>query len=376
MKRAILCLILALLLCFPGFAESSDTDARYTWDQLKAKKAGQTLVPTEGQKSVKRGTYQSDVTTSFPFKLESVSMQTQWLNAAKNWWSVVQLWFSTVWRWLLDFLDTLIVVFVSVPIIIVALPSAIMLAIGFSYIWWQLLKAPFVGVRSLYRHILAHRNSSVQAHTTISKPDISQHPAQHLPSSANLDPAPCHSSDRNKPLSSADFTVVFASPGDLYYHKSVCTNLSNNGVILDMPLYKAIRMGYKPCPNCCLVSSTFVAEDPSVCTAPVSTPPDSPSESHLPVVVHPSSVPSRTFGYHEARTIVRMYDLDPSADIYKITMFGTKYHRAGCYMLEKNFAYTYDVNLDVAIKEGYAPCKVCCRGMPEPDIERQSFYKP
>lgn len=96
----------------------------------------------------------------------------------------------------------------------------------------------------------------------------------------------------------------------------------------------------------------------------------------VPSVVPMPSKPVPDIVFHEARTIVRMYDLDPSAEIYQITMFGTKYHRAGCYMLEKNFAYTYDVNLDVAIKEGYAPCKVCCRGMPEPDIERESFYRP
>lgn len=104
--------------------------------------------------------------------------------------------------------------------------------------------------------------------------------------------------------------------------------------------------------------------------------PEEPSSSNLPVVVPPTPAPIRSIVFHEARTIVRMYNLDSSEDIYKITMYGTKYHRAGCYMLEKNFAYTYDVNLDVAIKEGYAPCKVCCRGMPEPDIERESFYRP
>ena len=92
MKRAILCLVLALLLCLPGFANTSSTG--YTWEQYKAKKAGQTLVPTEGQKSVKRGTYQSSVTSALPDQGEPVTEQPQWLISANHWCSISLRWLA------------------------------------------------------------------------------------------------------------------------------------------------------------------------------------------------------------------------------------------------------------------------------------------
>lgn len=46
-------------------SSSGNGSVRYTWEQLKAKKAGLPLVPTEAQKSVKRGTYASAVTTPY-----------------------------------------------------------------------------------------------------------------------------------------------------------------------------------------------------------------------------------------------------------------------------------------------------------------------
>lgn len=46
-------------------SSSANGSVRYTWEQLKAKKAGLPLVPTEAQKSVKRGTYTSEVTTPY-----------------------------------------------------------------------------------------------------------------------------------------------------------------------------------------------------------------------------------------------------------------------------------------------------------------------
>lgn len=214
MKRAVLCLVLALLLCPPGFANSSSTG--YTWEQYKAKKAGQTLVPTEGQKSVKRGTYQSSVTSSLP---DDNSFDFEY------WFSTVRDQIVIAWHWSLAHYKVILIGALAI-FCIASIPR-----LARKWRAWKLEETE-------------HRLKEAERRARIEEEYQRKHDLYVRLSKPSYDLAKLPLVDGDQP--------VFVTLSGVKYHREHC------GVVTDYSYSKfkvglsvALHHGYAPCSRCC-----------------------------------------------------------------------------------------------------------------------------